>query len=213
MNNGIMRSCLAMAMAVSLAGCSFFAVTAPSDTSGATEPNCNEESDSPWLDGVAAGSFVLPTVIAALMAADCSGESSECMDVKLGMVGAGLSALVFAASGVSGSGKLKKCRRAHDNWRLRLQNPEPVLEPTPSVHPPGMNVRPPSAPPAPAAPPAPVTRPPAPAAPPAPAIQPPAPVAPPAPPAATPLPTAPPAGTEPPPTAPSGTDFWKKKDS
>ena len=139
MKNSKTRSCVALVAALAMSSCSYIALKAPADTSGSTPPSCSQESDSPWLDAVSAGSFVIPGVIAGSMVANCQSDNLDdelCDGATIGAISSGVMALVLTASAISGHRKLKKCKTAHANWEAQIA--QPTLDVPPSVLPPGM---------------------------------------------------------------------------
>ena len=123
-----MRELIAMALAVSLAGCSFFMKTTPKNWDGTTPPECSESEAAPAADLTMATLAAVPGALGAylMLRPECTGycEKGGAVfdDRAVGtvlLIPALVIGLPYLVSGIGGVRKIMKCRSAKRKYGER----------------------------------------------------------------------------------------------
>lgn len=122
---------MAIALAVLLAGCSFFMSTVPKNWDGATTPKCSDDGTAPGVD------LVVGTVVLVAAGAGIVSEA-RCKNDLCGMPGMSeldyvpviiILGLPYLLSGIRGRGNVSRCRSAQRQYRPWERRRAPPVSP------------------------------------------------------------------------------------
>ena len=118
-----MRQLIAIALAVALAGCSFFMKTNPKGWEPSQKPTCSDRSEAPAADTLAAGVGVIMTLVAVgcgVAEGSASTDNPGPMICLLSFGAIGLPTMaVYGTSAVTGwrrAGRCREAKRQREAW-------------------------------------------------------------------------------------------------
>jgi hypothetical protein len=125
------RSCVvlvaSLALAATASGCSYLTMSYPTmDPAGNKPPDCDEDGDGPWVDGIAASAWVISSLVGLGFVSECDPDNdSEDYDQQCGQLVAGTVASVgfvvlHVMSASNGSRKNRRCMEAKREYETTV---------------------------------------------------------------------------------------------